>query len=227
MSVSAMTAAMYHSQSKYATRLVLIAVANFDNPQGSFASVDTLGRLAGGLNRRTVQRALDELVELKEIKEIVRPGQTTLYRVEISCPDDCDRSPAHRQISNEKEGGGLQTTGGVQTTPGGGLQTTGGAVSRPPEPNTNSNINSNSFDEFWKAYPKKTDKGAARRAFTTAIKKVDFDNLLKAVQSYSASVSNTEKRYIKNPATWLNAEAWDNETQETKETKGSIWDSIQ
>jgi len=87
--------------------------------------------------------------------------------------------------------------------------------------------NTNDFEEFWKAYPKKTDKGAARRAFTTAIKKVDFDNLLKAVQSYSASVSNTEKRYIKNPATWLNAEAWDNETQETKETKGSIWDSIQ
>jgi len=130
MSVSALTSAFYHSESKYTTRLVLLAIANFDNPLGSFPSLDTIGRLSGGVNRRTVQRAIDELVELGELTEVTRNGTTNLYRLTISCPENCDGSTSHKPIN---EGGGLQTTGGPQTTGGGGLQTTGGAVSRPPK----------------------------------------------------------------------------------------------
>lgn len=70
----------------------------------------------------------------------------------------------------------------------------------PPEPG---------FDEFWTAYPKKADKGAARRAWTTAAKKADPQHIVEAATRYSHD-PRREDRYTKNPASWLNAEAWDN-----------------
>jgi len=210
MSVSAMTAAMYHSRSKYATRLVLIAVANFDNPAGSFASLDTLGRLAGGLNRRTVQRSLDELVKLGELKEITRPGQTNLYRVEITCPDDCDRTTAHRQVTVADLGGGLEATGGLQTAFRGGVETAGGVVSRPPEPKIIPKDNPN-FSEFWEAYPRKLDKGKAERAFRAALKRASFDEIMAGVIAYRDDPKR-DPNYTKYPATWLNSDSWENAT---------------
>jgi hypothetical protein len=130
MSISALTLSLYHSKATYSTRLVLIAIANFEGEYGAYPSHDTIGRLAGGLNRRTVQRAIDELIELGELTEVRRDGITNLYKLSITCPDDCDGSTNHRR----KKGGGLQTAGGVETAGGGGVQTAGGAVSRPPEP---------------------------------------------------------------------------------------------
>ena len=136
MSIAALTLALYHSKATYSNRLVLIAIANFEGEHGAFPSIETIGRLAGNLNRRTVQRSIDSLIELGELEEVRRDGITNLYRVTIACPEECDGTSYHRK----KRGGGLQTTrveivhGGVaSTTLGGGLQTTGGAVSRPPE----------------------------------------------------------------------------------------------
>lgn len=64
------------------------------------------------------------------------------------------------------------------------------------------------FDKFWNAYPKKADKGAARRAFKAALKKTDIDTLIAAAKRYAAVA---DPAYTKNPASWLNAEAWDND----------------
>ena len=122
MSISALTLSLYHSKATYSTRLVLIAIANFEGEHGAYPSHDTIGRLAGGLNRRTVQRAIDELIQLGELTEVRRGGITNLYKLSIVCPDDCDGSTNHRKI----KGGGLQTAGGPQTA--------GDAVSRPHEP---------------------------------------------------------------------------------------------
>lgn len=136
MSISALTLALYHSKATYSNRLVLIAIANFEGENGAYPSIDTIGRLAGNLNRRTVQRSIDSLIEMGELQEVRRDGVTNLYKITITCPDDCDTSSYHRK----KKGGGVQTTpahfvqqGVAFDTQGGGVQTTGGAVSRPPE----------------------------------------------------------------------------------------------
>lgn len=133
MSISALTLALYHSKATYSTRLVLIAIANFEGEHGAYPSHETIGRLAGNLNRRTVQRAIDELVQSGELSEVRRDGITNLYKLSIACPDDCDRTTNHRKI----KGGGLQTAGDTETASRGGFQTAGGAVSRPPEPVVN------------------------------------------------------------------------------------------
>ena len=66
------------------------------------------------------------------------------------------------------------------------------------------------FERFWEIYPKKTDKGAARRAFTTATKKADVDLVIRKAKAYAEDPNLPPKQYIKNPASWLNAEAWNN-----------------
>ena len=66
------------------------------------------------------------------------------------------------------------------------------------------------FDSFWSYYPKKVDKGAALRAFRKAAKSEDVALIVKGAKDYAEDPNLPEKQFIKNPATWLNAEAWNN-----------------
>lgn len=66
------------------------------------------------------------------------------------------------------------------------------------------------FDKFWELYPKKVDKGAALRAFKKALKNEELSLLLIGAKNYATDPNLPDKGYIKNPATWLNAEAWNN-----------------
>lgn len=76
------------------------------------------------------------------------------------------------------------------------------------------------FERFWEVYPKKTDKGAARRAFTRAVKKVDVELIIEKARAYAEDPNLPEKRFVKYPGSWLNAEAWDNgPLPERKESK--------
>lgn len=66
------------------------------------------------------------------------------------------------------------------------------------------------FSKFWEVYPKKTDKGQAIKAFKKALGKVDEELIIAGARDYAEDPNLPDKLYIKNPATWLNAEAWDN-----------------
>ena len=67
------------------------------------------------------------------------------------------------------------------------------------------------FETFWKAYPRRISKGAARTAFAKAIKKVSLDTMLSAIQTYIRH--KPERIDYKHPSTWLNQECWDDEWQ--------------
>lgn len=85
------------------------------------------------------------------------------------------------------------------------------------------------FDEFWAIYPKKVDKAIAFRQFRRALNRVGFETILAGVIKF-ANDSNlpTEKRFIKNPATWLNADAWENgPLPERKGKKQPDWDELE
>jgi len=70
------------------------------------------------------------------------------------------------------------------------------------------------FAAFWKSYPRRISKGAARKAFVKAIKKTTLENMLKAITEYVAK--KPEKIDYKHPATWLNGECWDDEWEPTQ-----------
>lgn len=68
-------------------------------------------------------------------------------------------------------------------------------------------------DQFWQAYPRKTEKLAAMRKLASIRKSgiVTFADLLAGVKRYAAA--NNEPKFTKHPTTWLNAGCWADETQ--------------
>lgn len=75
------------------------------------------------------------------------------------------------------------------------------------------------FEKFWKVYPKKKAKGTAERAFEKAIKKTDLQTILNAIeiQKTTAEWKKDSGQYIPYPATWLNAECWNDEIKNAEE----------
>ena len=75
-------------------------------------------------------------------------------------------------------------------------------------PNTS---RASAFDAFWKAYPKKTGKEAARKSFARA--KADIGTMLSAleVQKQSEQWTKNNGQFIPNPTTWLNQGRWEDE----------------
>lgn len=64
------------------------------------------------------------------------------------------------------------------------------------------------FDRFWKAYPRKQNKGHAEKAWAKAIRLVDPETIISAVER---SVWNDDKQFIPHPASWLNGKRWEDE----------------
>jgi hypothetical protein len=70
-----------------------------------------------------------------------------------------------------------------------------------------------SFETFWKIYPLRVGKEAARKAWAKAIKQgVDPTHLIGAARRYAAH-PHEDPRYIPHPSTWLNAGRYDDEDQ--------------
>lgn len=70
------------------------------------------------------------------------------------------------------------------------------------------------FDEFWKTYPRRVGKGAARKAWDKAIKNgADPEEVIWGARRYSTDPRRAaaDIRYTAHPATWLNAERWTDE----------------
>jgi len=66
------------------------------------------------------------------------------------------------------------------------------------------------FEKFWIVYPKKIGKQAALKAFKkTNVPNIDI--LLIAIGKQKKSTQWQNKKYIPNPATWLNEGHWDDE----------------
>ena len=87
------------------------------------------------------------------------------------------------------------------------------------------------FESFWKAFPRKTNKGFAKKVFAKL--KVNDDllaTMLKAIETQKRSVwKDKDPQYIPHPSTWLNGERWEDEVQTTADSKsayGSLLNGI-
>lgn len=66
------------------------------------------------------------------------------------------------------------------------------------------------FDEFYSAYPRRQDRRSAEKAWKAAIKRgADPEQIIAAARSYARIQIGNERRYIKLPATWLNAGSYE------------------
>lgn len=69
---------------------------------------------------------------------------------------------------------------------------------------------SDEFEEFWKIYPRKTDKIQAQERFDEQLEATDYDTLMAAVKNFRAETDRlgTEQRYMPMCKTWLNQQRW-------------------
>ena len=86
------------------------------------------------------------------------------------------------------------------------------------------------FSEFWKEYPKKVDKAQAFRQFKRALSRARFEDILSGAIRYASDPNLPEARFIKYPATWLNADAWENgplpERSKSSKPKETDWEAL-
>lgn len=112
MSVELLSVVLNHSKAKGTVKLVLIGIANHAGDGGAWPSINTLAAYAN-TTPRTVTRALDKLIELRELRRHLQAGglpewadhtRPNRYDVLIVCPAYCDRSPAHRDTRPGQRG---------------------------------------------------------------------------------------------------------------------------
>jgi hypothetical protein len=82
----------------------------------------------------------------------------------------------------------------------------------PPPASGGGDRDSAEFMTFWRSFPKRVGKGAARKAFAGALKKTTAATIMAALQR---AVWSSEPRFIPHPSTWLNEERWSDEPTET------------
>jgi hypothetical protein len=71
------------------------------------------------------------------------------------------------------------------------------------------------FADFWDAYPRKVDKGHARKAWAKAVRKgVDPKLITKAAETFRDDPGRNPQ-YTPHPATWLNGERWNDDPTPT------------
>lgn len=63
------------------------------------------------------------------------------------------------------------------------------------------------FDEFWKTYPRREAKAAARKAWDKALSRASPDQIIAGAAAYR-DLPSREQKFTKHPATWLNSDCW-------------------
>ena len=69
------------------------------------------------------------------------------------------------------------------------------------------------FEEFYKRYPRKIGRGAARKAYLKAVKIDSHDEIMEGLENAIVywRQEGTDKQFIPHPSTWLNQERWADE----------------
>ncbi len=140
MSIESMALALHHSQAKGTDKLILLGIANHDGDGGAWPTLETLGRY-GACSRTRVRQAIARLIELGEITVDVQGGgnastrpdrRPNRYTIRLTCPDDCDRTSAHRSHGSQM-GAPRSARGSDGCTP---TRVTHVSPNRPLEPST-------------------------------------------------------------------------------------------
>lgn len=213
MSIEIMNAVWRHSRADGRARLVMLAIADHQGELGAWPSLATLAKMVNA-SERSVQRDIDYLQNIGELEVHYQQAPTrnhyksNLYFV---------RLPG----VTEQELGVTNTDSGVTNTQSGvtagGVQSLNRTITEPLTETHERDL----FDEFWKEYPKKSDKRVALKAFKSAMKRADFEQILAGVIAYRQATESIEQRFVKNPATWLNADAWENEIQPSPDSEAA------
>jgi len=138
-----------------------------------------------------------------------RPDGTTEYRESVigDAPRESVASPRESVAPGTEEQGNRGTDTPAPATPS---RATSAADDR--------------FDEFWDLYPKKRDKGHAKKAWKTATKKTDPQDIIDGLRRQLPLLTQGDPKFIPYGATWLNGERWADEMNPAPTGTHGWWD---
>lgn len=93
-------------------------------------------------------------------------------------------------------------------------QNKGDSISPRPVKSKAAKVDDAEFDQFWRVYPRREAKGAARRAYEKARKSVTAETILEGATRYAKERAFEDPKYTKHPATWLSGECWGDEPRQ-------------
>lgn len=185
-------------------KMVLLVIADHANDEGtqSYPSQQTIATKAS-ISVRTVQRSVNTLVQRGYIRVFKGQGGSA------NCRDD--RRPHLYQINISKLRHDTVTARearpDIEDSNGATITTITGRQSRPMNHPIEPSIETPGFDDFWKIYPLKVGKGAAKKAFQKAIRTTPVEDIIKGVLRYKLDPNRVEA-YTAHASTWLNAQRW-------------------
>jgi hypothetical protein len=200
MSIEAVSLVLNHSRAQGRAKLVLIGIANHMGDQGAWPSIETLARYANA-SERSVKRDIQELVDLGELVVEYQQAptrtqyKTNLYWIQVS------------GVTNGASGVTDLTSGVTTQVNRGDTVGTHNHNITINEPSIESLVQD--FEKFWFEYPNKRGKQAAEKAFVKALSNVDAATLIAGAKRYAGDPNLPDLKFVKHPATWLNAGCWD------------------
>jgi len=204
MGIQVMNAVWRNSKATGRQKLVLLAIADHQGELGAWPSIKTLSTMTNA-SERSVQRDIQQLVELGELlvesRSAPTQGQYKANRYWVTLKDSPEVTESQSEVTERAS----EVTKTAPEVTAGGVLTLNRTVNR----NLNETLVSE-FESFWNNYPRKTDKGSARKAYKQAVTKANPAHINLKAKEYAEDPNLPEKKYIKHPATWLNAESWDN-----------------
>jgi len=210
-------------------RLVLLTLADYANARGE--SYPSVRRIASRANmaERSVQACLARLERAGVITRSInaapdaripgnrRPNLYVITGLGVSSEDipdgvSSDNTPDLPGVSSAARRGVVSRAPGVSSD---NTQTTIEPLEEPPGLETHAADAAadvvlpglSGFDAFWSAYPRRDDKRRAQRAWETAIRRAPPEVIIEGAWRYAADPNRVPK-FTKQPATWLNADAW-------------------
>lgn len=144
---------------------------------------------------------------------------------EIATRRAADRERKQRQRDRSRDGHGTVTGLSADTppeqkvSPGPPSKTQTPYTPSPPKGGSVPTIlkfaKPDGFERFWEACPRKIGKGAARRAYVVALRKIEAPDPQAVLMAALERVKPTwrDAQFIPHPATWLNQERWEDEPE--------------
>lgn len=188
-------------------RLLWLAIHRHgSDPQNCYPSRKRLARLLG-TSESTVKRAIAELADAGLLTVIERrraDGKQTSngYQLHRSRGSRVTRTPGSPVTRQERK------PEGKKTPPTPSLAEVAGSL--PAGSVERGSDNDPDFGAFWNVYPRKVNKGRARKAWRSALKNCEPGRIIDAAMAFAADPNlPSNPTYIPHASSWLNGERWD------------------
>jgi hypothetical protein len=208
--------------------LLLMADNASDDGTGIWTSKGNLARDLE-MGKRTVQMAIQSLIDIGVVKEVgqkpCKNGFTVEYRIDLKA---LIARPSTRAADAPVTRAGDAPVQEMHPYPcSSRTPTRAGDAPKPPlEPPLEPSIardglfdaleepksKDDGFEDFWRAYPRKEAKAAARKNWAKAIQKAPASVIIAAAERYSQRPVESVK-FLKFPQGWLTDERWRDEEQ--------------